>query len=113
MTERELKRNGPVIANIARHGQEFGIGILYKEGDTEQAIEAQIIRIRQGLAAYGATPKFMRQMYGADSPAVAEAVRRQQGILVGQTKNMVLSRLKDAQSADDIMKVIFKNGILP
>lgn len=108
VTERELKRNGPVIANIARHGQEFGIGILYKEGDTEQAIEAQIIRIRQGLAAYGATPKFMRQMYGADSPAVAEAVRRQQGILVGQTKNMVLSRLKDAQSADDIMKVIFK-----
>lgn len=86
MTERELKRNGPVIANIARHGQEFGIGILYKEGDTEQAIEAQIIRIRQGLAAYGATPKFMRQMYGADSPAVAEAVRRQQEFLWGRRK---------------------------
>lgn len=108
VTERELRRNGPVIANIARHGQEFGVGIIYKEGDTEQDIEQQISRIRQGLATYGQRATFMREMYGATSPVIAKAIQNQQGIWVGQTKNMVLSRLKDASSADEIMKVIFK-----
>lgn len=52
-------------------------------------------------------------MYGPSSAIVEDVAREMNLTLVGQTRNVVLTRLKDAMSTDEIMNAIFKNGTFP
>jgi peptidoglycan/xylan/chitin deacetylase (PgdA/CDA1 family) len=109
VTERELQRNGSSIAAIAAHHQEIGIGLRPGDVPEQKALEAQIDRIRQKLAnGYGVSPTLVRQMYGAENPAIEAAVAAKGCKLIGQTKNIVLSKLKDAKSVDEVMGTVFK-----
>jgi peptidoglycan/xylan/chitin deacetylase (PgdA/CDA1 family) len=108
VTERELRTNPESVADIVRYGQEIGIGLRPGDAPERAKIEAQIARIRKRLAAYGVHPVYVRQMYGAESDVVNQVCKEQNLIMIGQTRNIVLSRLKDASSSDEIMNAIFK-----
>ena len=47
-------------------------------------------------------------MYGPSSAIVEDVAREMNLTLVGQTRNVVLTRLKDAMSTDEIMNAVFK-----
>ena len=74
VTERELSRNRRNIELIRAYGQELGIGLRPEEGAGFDDYCAQIERIREGLRAYGQETNVVRQMAGADEPAIGEAV---------------------------------------
>lgn len=108
VTERELKRNADNVALIVSHGQELGIGLRLDEKDDFYTICAQIDRIRKALRdRYGVDTNVVRLMYGAESPAVEEAVSAMGCVLLGQTVNAVQSKHKNMTSADEIMPQIF------
>lgn len=109
VTERELQKNGDVINAIVAHGQEIGIGLRPGDQPDTIALCAQIDRIRQTLQKrYGIDARLVRQMYGAESDAVQEAVSIMGCRLIGQTMNAVQSKQKDARSADEVMPILFK-----
>lgn len=107
VTERELARNKRNIEHIRAYGQELGIGLRPEEGAGFDDYCAQIERIREGLRAYGQETNVVRQMSGADEPAIGEAVSAMGCILVGQGFNAVQSKHKDAQSPEEVMPDLF------
>ena len=107
VTERELLRNRKNIELIRAYGQELGIGLRPEEGAGFDDYCAQIERIREGLRAYGQETNVVRQMSGADEPAIGEAVSAMGCILVGQGFNAVQSKHKDAQSPAEVMPDLF------
>ena len=107
VTERELSRNRRNIELICAYGQELGIGLRPEEGAGFDDYCAQIERIREGLRAYGQETNVVRQMSGADEPAIGEAVSAMGCILVGQGFNAVQSKHKDAQSPAEVMPDLF------
>lgn len=109
VTERELRENQGTIRLIKNHGQEIGIGLRPGDAPTRDAVKGQLERIRTRLQKeYGVTPTVVRQMYGPSSAIVEDVAREMNLTLVGQTRNVVLTRLKDAMSTDEIMNAIFK-----
>ena len=109
VTERELRENQGTIRLIKNHGQEIGIGLRPGDAPTRDAVKGQLERIRTRLQKeYGVTPTVVRQMYGPSSTIVEDVAREMNLTLVGQTRNVVLTRLKDAMSTDEIMNAVFK-----
>ena len=109
VTERELRENQGTIRLIKNHGQEIGIGLRPGDAPTRDAVKGQLERIRTRLQKeYGVTPTVVRQMYGPSSAIVEDVAREMNLTLVGQTRNVVLTRLKDAMSTDEIMNAVFK-----
>ena len=109
VTERELRENQGTIRMIKGHGQEIGIGLRPGDAPTREAVKGQLERIKTRLQKeYGVTPTVVRQMYGPSSPIIEDAAHEMNLTLVGQTRNVVLTRLKDAASTDEIMNAVFK-----
>ena len=108
VTERELQRNGDNIARIVAAGQDLGIGLRPEAGADFDAYCAQIDRIRTALQTrYGVETNVVRQMSGADEEAIGEAVSAMGCVLVGQGLNVVQSKHKDAQTAEELMPQLF------
>lgn len=110
VTERELKRNGENIRLIQSYGQDFGIGLTsIKGGGTASEYAVQIQRVRDGLQQqYGVTTNIVRQMASSDNEAgMKEAASAMGCWFVGQGLNVVQSKDKQAQSADEVMPHIF------
>ncbi len=108
VTERELKRYPDTIQMIANSGQELAIGINNTDGMSFEQVCQEINRIQDIMSQrYGVRPKFVRQMFGAESDEFREAVSAMGCILIGQTVNVVQSKDKEAQSAAEIMPKIF------
>lgn len=94
VTERELRENQGTIRLIKNHGQEIGIGLRPGDAPTRDAVKGQLERIRTRLQKeYGVTPTVVRQMYGPSSAIVEDVAREMNLTLVGQTRNVVLTRL--------------------
>ncbi len=109
VTERELERNGENISMIRSYGQDLGIGLTsVKDGDFASYC-AQIERIREKLQErYGVDTRIVRQISGGvDEKPILEAVQAMGCMLVGQGLNVVQSKHKDAETADEIMSQIF------
>lgn len=109
VTERELERNGANIDLIRSYGQDLGIGVTsVKEGDFYTYC-AQIERIRAKLRErYGVDTLIVRQISGGvDEKPILEAVQAMGCILLGQGLNVVQSKHKDAETAEEIMSQIF------
>ena len=108
VTEREIQRNGDNIARIVAAGQDLGIGLRPEEGADFDAYCAQIERIQTALRThYGVETNIVRQMSGADEEAIGEAVSAMGCVLVGQGLNVVQSKHKDAQTAEELMPQLF------
>ena len=108
VTERELKRYPETIQMIVNNGQELGIGVSNTDGMTFEQVCDEISRVQDIMSQrYGVRPIFVRQMFGAESDVFREAVSAMGCVLIGQTVNVVQSKDKDAQSADEIMPKIF------
>lgn len=110
VTERELKRNEENIRLIRSYGQDLGIGLTsIKGGGTAEEYAAQIQRVRKGLQQqYGVTTDIVRQMASSDNEAgMKEAASAMKCWFVGQGLNVVQSKDKQAQSADEVMPHIF------
>ena len=108
VTEREIQRNGDNIARIVAAGQDLGIGVRPEEGADFDAYCAQIERIQTALRTrWGVETNIVRQMSGADEEAIGEAVSAMGCVLVGQGLNVVQSKHKDAQTAEELMPQLF------
>lgn len=108
VTERELKRNSANIDRIVAAGQDLGIGLRPEEGADFDAYCAQIERIQTALyTRYGIETNVVRQMSGADEDAISEAISAMGCVLVGQGLNVVQSKHKDAQTAEELMPQLF------
>ena len=108
VTEREIQRNADNIERIVAAGQDLGIGLRPEGGADFEADCAQIERIQTALQQrWGVTTNVVRQMSGADEDAINEAVSAMGCILVGQGVNVVQSKHKDAQSAEELMPQLF------
>ena len=108
VTEREIQRNGDNIAHIVAAGQDLGIGLRPEEGADFDAYCAQIERIQTALRTrYGVETNVVRQMSGAEEEAIGEAVSAMGCVLVGQGLNVVQSKHKDAQTAEELMPQLF------
>jgi len=108
VTEREIQRNGDNIARIVAAGQDLGIGLRPEEGADFDAYCAQIERIQTALRTrYGVETNVVRQMSGAEEEAIGEAVSAMGCVLVGQGLNVVQSKHKDAQTAEELMPQLF------
>ena len=108
VTERELQRNADNIERIVAAGQDLGIGLRPEAGADFAAYCAQIERIQTELKIrYGIETNVVRQMSGADEDAINEAVSAMGCILVGQGLNVVQSKHKDAQTAEELMPQLF------
>lgn len=109
VTERELERNGENIDLIRSYGQDLGIGLTaVKDGGFSEYC-AQIDRIREKLQErYGVDTRIVRQISGGiDEQPILEAVQAMDCMLIGQGLNVVQSKHKDAETADEIMSQIF------
>ena len=108
VTEREIQRNGDNIARIVAAGQDLGIGVRPEEGADFDAYCAQIERIQTALRTrWGVETNVVRQMSGAEEEAIGEAVSAMGCVLVGQSVNIVQSKHKDAQTAEELMPQLF------
>ena len=108
VTEREIQRNGDNIARIVAAGQDLGIGVRPEEGADFDAYCAQIERIQTALRTrWGVATNVVRQMSGAEEEAIGEAVSAMGGVLVSQSVNIVQSKHKDAQTAEELMPQLF------
>ena len=108
VTEREIQRNADNIERIVAAGQDLGIGLRPEAGADFAAYCAQIERIQTALQQrWGVTTNVVRQMSGADEDAINEAVSAMGCIFVGQGVNVVQSKHKDAQSAEELMPQLF------
>lgn len=117
VTERELKRNKENIDLIVAHGQELGIGLRVnvdpKKPDNCQSLQEQIQRIRGMLREYyGIETNLVRDLYGYNDDFVFEAVEKENCLLIGQTVNVVNSKHKSEQNADEVMQKIFSKGVV-
>ena len=108
VTEREIQRNGDNIARIVAAGQDLGIGVRPEKGADFDAYCAQIERIQTALRTrWGVETNVVRQMSGAEEEAIGEAVSAMGCVLVGQSVNIVQSKHKDAQTAEELMPQLF------
>ena len=108
VTEREIQRNGDNIARIVAAGQDLGIGVRPEEGAYFDAYCAQIERIQTALRTrWGVETNVVRQMSGAEEEAIGEAVSAMGCVLVSQSVNIVQSKHKDAQTAEELMPQLF------
>ena len=108
VTERELQRNGDNIARIVAEGQDLGVGLRPVEGADFADYCAQIERIQTALRTrYGTETNVVRQMSGAEEDVIGEAVSAMGCVLVGQSVNIVQSKHKNAQSAEEVMPQLF------
>ena len=108
VTERELQRNGDNIARIVAAGQDLGIGLRPVEGADFADYCAQIERIQTAIQTYyGVATNVVRQMSGTEEDVIGEAVSAMGCVLVGQSVNIVQSKHKDAQSAEEVMPQLF------
>ena len=108
VTERELQRNGDNIARIVAAGQDLGIGLHPVEGADFADYCAQIEHIQTILRTrYGTETSVVRQMSGAEEDVIGEAVSAMDCVLVGQSVNIVQSKHRDAQTAEEVMSQLF------
>ena len=108
VTEREIQRNGDNIARIVAAGQDLGIGLRPEEGADFDAYCAQIERIQTALRTrWGVETNVVRQMSGAEEEVIGEAVSAMGCVLVSQSVNIVQSKHKDAQTAEELMPQLF------
>ncbi len=113
VTELEIRKYPDVVRDIISRGHELGLGLRTgTEGDFYETC-AQIERLQRDMSArFGVRPVIVRQVFGTEKPAVNEACSAMGVTLLGQTVNLVQTKDKDAQSADEIYAHLFGQSIL-
>ena len=113
VTELELRKYPDVVSEIISRGHEIGLGLRTgTEGDFYETC-AQIERLQKNLSArFGVRPVIARQVFGSEKPEVNEACSAMDVTLLGQTVNLVQTKDKEAQSAEEIYANLFGKSIL-
>ncbi len=113
VTELEIRKHADVVKEIISRGHELGLGLRTgTDGDFYETC-AQIERLERDLSArFGVRTTIARQVFGTETPTVNEACAAMGVTLLGQTVNLVQTRDKDAQTAEDIYANLFGKSIL-
>ncbi len=107
VTDRELRQNRDNIDLIASYGQDLAIGLRPLKDATYDDYMKQISYITDTLREdYGVETIFARQMTGKDDEALMSAAEASGLQLIGQGFNVVQSRHKNAESADEVMPTL-------
>ena len=112
VNERELQYQAANVAKIADSGQELGIAVYPRAGENFNSICRDILRVRNILRSrYGQDTVLVRQFSGPVKDVTREAVSALGMRLIGTTVNVVQSRHKDYQSAQQVLPEIFGKAI--
>ena len=107
VTERELRRNADTVRDIVAHRQEVGICVYPRPEEGLVEICAEILRAKQLLReTYGIETNLVKQFSGVVRDETKEAVSALGCRLIGASMNVVQSRHKDYQSAEQILPEI-------
>lgn len=108
VTELELRKYGDTVAEIQRRGHEIGLGLRTGTNGDFYETCAQIERMQKKMKKQlGIYPTIARQVFGIEVPSVNEACSAMGVRLLGQTVNMVQTKDKEAQSAEEIFSTLF------
>ncbi len=113
VTELEIRKYPEVVREILSRGHELGLGLRTgTEGDFYETC-AQIERLQKNMSArFGVRPVIARQVFGSEKPEVNEACSAMGVTLLGQTVNLVQTKDKDAQTAEEIYAHLFGKSVL-
>jgi|GEM_PF-229227 len=112
VNERELQRYGDNIAKIAAAGHELGIAVYPKAGEDFNSVCRDVLRVHNELRdRYGQDTRLVRQFSGPVQEVTREAVSALGMRLIGTTVNVVQSRHKDYQTAEQVMPEIFGKSV--
>ncbi len=108
VTSKEIKKHKALVGEILAQGNELGIAILPKAGETYQQVKKEIEDTRSMLeTGYGVSTNVLRQFSGAIQPETLRAIADTNCVLVDNMVNVVQHKHKDAKNSDEVMKDIF------
>ena len=112
VAEVEMKKYPETLRKIIENGHEIGIAIRPKDGETSDEISSDIMRSRKILQEqFGVSTNLVKQPWGAISDTTKEAAFNLGLRLIGQSVNVVQSKHKDYNSADQVMSEIFGKSV--
>ena len=110
--EVEMRRYPRTLQKIIDSGHEIGIAIRPNERDTAEAIQETILSSRNLLKErFGVETNLVKQPWGVVTDAAKTAVSTLDCTLIGHYVNVVQSKHKDYESADQVMGEIFGKSV--
>lgn len=110
--EQEIKAQPDTVRQIIAAGHEVGLAIRPKSGETEEQTYQSILHGRRLLKErFGIANDLVKQPWGRVSEETKAAVARTKGVLVGQTVNVVQSKHKNYQTAEQVLAEIFGKAV--
>jgi len=110
--ETELRQYPKIVRRVVESGNEIGLAIRPKEGETAEQIRQRILSGRKLLQSqYGIKTNLVKQPGGAVSEAMLQAVSNAGGILIGQSVTVVQGKHKDYTSADQVADELFPSSM--
>ena len=113
VADNEVKRYPATVGRIIASGHEIGIAIRPRSGASSEET-SQAIRVTQKTLheKFGVTAVLVKQISGAVEDATRSAVAAAGCTLISQSINVVQSKHKDYESAEQIMNELFKTGMV-
>ena len=113
VSDNEVKRYLATVSRIVAEGHEIGIAIRPRSGASSEETSQAIRVIQKTLQErFGVTAVLVKQISGAVEDATRSAVADTGCTLIGQSINVVQSKHKDYESAEQIMNELFKTGMV-
>lgn len=110
--EREMQQYPEVVQKMIARGHEIGIAVRPKDNADFTQIVNEISSARKMLKdRFGVETNLVKQPWGVVRDETKEAVAALECQLIGQSVNVVQSKHKDAQSADQVMEEIFGKSV--
>lgn len=110
--EVEMTKQPHVVQKIIAKGHEVGLALRPKENEPQGVTEESI---RRGLAMlrerFGVETKLVKQPWGQVTEETKRAVQAVGCLLIGQSINVVQSKHKDYEAAEQVMGEIFGKSV--
>ncbi len=108
VTDQEMRRYPDTIRKIIQNGHEMGVALRSQTSDTADGARKELVDLRNLLQKqFGVTTNLVRQASGAVSDTTRAAIAAENCVLVGQSYNIVQSKHKDYNSAEEVMPELF------
>jgi peptidoglycan/xylan/chitin deacetylase (PgdA/CDA1 family) len=110
--ETEMRQYPKIVRRVVESGNEIGLAIRPKEGETAEQIRQRILSGRKLLQSqYGIKTNLVKQPGGAVSEAMIQAVSNAGGVLIGQSVTVVQGKHKDYTSSDLVADELFPKSM--
>ena len=112
ISEVEMRRYPKLVQLIGKNGHEIGIAIRPLDGATLLQTRSQISSARNMLQSrFGVKTNMLKQPGGPITDTTLQAMLAEGCVMIGQSVNVVQSKHKDYQTAEQIASEIFPKAI--